>query len=188
MEIAMSKTRQAFPLSTKKIIKKTVTSVFAFVVLYFMILLVTIMLFVGGIQNLKTPAFSLFTIVMSLLMFLVVFISYMYQKWYFSVYFYDLTNDYICIRKGPITPTEINIPYERIQDIYIDQDLMDRYFGLYDVHLSSATVSSGMEAHIDGVEKEAADGLRVILLRTVQERISKHKGQDVIPNKSQERF
>ncbi|MDD5259565.1 MAG: PH domain-containing protein [bacterium] len=185
MEIAWSKTRKAFPLSTKKIIKKTVSSLFAFVMLYFAILIIATILFVGGVQNFKTPAFSFFTIVMTLLMLLAVFISYMYQKWYFSVYFYDLGNDYICIRKGPITPQEINIPYERIQDIYIDQDLLDRFFGLYDVHLSSATISSGIEAHIDGVEKEAADGLRVILLRTVQERISKHKGKDIISGNSQ---
>ena len=55
----------------------------------------------------------------------------------------------------------------------MDQNLLDRFFGLYDVHLSSATASSGMEAKIDGVEKEAADGLRAMLLKKVQERISK---------------
>ena len=60
----------------------------------------------------------------------------------------------------------------------LTQDLLDRIFGLYDIHLSSATFSSGMEAHIDGVEKQAADGLRKILLETVKQRISKNR----IPN------
>lgn len=55
----------------------------------------------------------------------------------------------------------------------VDQDLLDRIFGLYDVHLSSATISSGFEAHIDGVEKPAADGLRQLLLKAVNEKISK---------------
>jgi len=41
--------------------------------------------------------------------------------------------------------------------------------------LSSATVSSGMEAHIDGVEKQSAEGLRAILLETVKQRISKNR-------------
>ncbi|MBI2577599.1 MAG: PH domain-containing protein [Candidatus Wildermuthbacteria bacterium] len=100
----------------------------------------------------------------------------MYQKWYYAVYFYDLNDDYIVIKKGPITPREITIPYERIQDVYVDQDLLDRIFGLYDVHLSSATVASGMEAHIDGLEKQAAEGIRALLLQTVKERISRKRG------------
>ena len=101
--------------------------------------------------------------------------TYLYERWYFAVYFYDLTPDFIQIKKGPITPREITIPYERIQDVYVDQDLFDRIFGLYDVHLSSATASSGMEAHIDGVEKQAAEGLRAILLETIKQRISKNR-------------
>ncbi len=103
------------------------------------------------------------------------FLTYLYERWYFAVYFYDLTPDFIQIKKGPITPREITIPYERIQDVYVDQDLFDRIFGLYDVHLSSATASSGMEAHIDGVEKQAAEGLRAILLETIKQRISKNR-------------
>src|SRR3989344_7233610 len=108
-------------------------------------------------------------------LFVVILLTYFYQRWYFAVYFYDLTNDFIQIKKGPITPMEITIPYERVQDIYVDQDLLDRFFGLYDVHLSSATISSGMEAHIDCAEKPAADGLRAMLLQTVNERISKKR-------------
>jgi len=109
------------------------------------------------------------------LMFFILLVVYLYQRWYYAVYFYDLTPDYIVIKKGPITPQEITIPYERIQDVYVDQDLLDRIFGLYDVHLSSATISSGMAAHIDGVEKPAADGLRAMLLQTVSECISKKR-------------
>ena len=87
------------------------------------------------------------------LLFTIVLLTYFYQLWYYNVYFYDLTPDYIVIKKGPITPHEITIPYERIQDVYVDQDILDRIFGLYDVHLSSATVSSGEAAHIDGFRK-----------------------------------
>ena len=90
------------------------------------------------------------------------------------VYFYDLTNDFIVIRKGVLTPKEINVPYERVQDIYKDQDILDRIFGLYDVHISSATISSGLSAHIDGVEKPAAEGLRDLLLKTVQNKIKRN--------------
>ena len=36
--------------------------------------------------------------------------------------------------------------------------------GLYDVHIASATASSGIEAHIDGVSKESAEALKKIFL------------------------
>jgi putative membrane protein len=100
-------------------------------------------------------------------------ITYLYQKWYYEVYFYELTSDFVQIRKGPITPREINIPFERIQDVYVDQDLLDRIFGLYDVHISSATAASAGEAHIDGVEKVSADGLRTVILETVRQKITR---------------
>src|SRR5262249_20790193 len=104
-----------------------------------------------------------------------VWLVYLYQRWYFATYFYELDADFIQIRKGPITPREITIPYERIQDVYVDQDLLDRMLGLYDVHISSATMASGMQAHIDGVEKQAADGLRAKLLAVVKERIGSNR-------------
>ncbi len=182
MQIAQSKTREQFPLSYKKIIKKTVARTIAITILLLVVwgFLAFMLGSIGqeAIGWLGTATFGIFGF-----LFVVILLTYLYQRWYFAVYFYDLTNDYVVIRKGPITPREITIPYERLQDVYVDQDLLDRIFGLYDVHISSATTSSGMEAHIDGVEKQAADGLREILLQTIKQRISKHGGgQNVIPN------
>jgi len=177
MQIAQSKTREQFPLSYKKIIKKTIASTIAITILLLVIwgFLAFMLGSIGqeAIGWLGTATFGIFGF-----LFVVILLTYLYQRWYFAVYFYDLTNDFIQIKKGPITPREITIPYERIQDVYIDQDILDRIFGLYDVHLSSATVSSGMEAHIDGVEKQAAEGLRAVLLDTVKQRISKNR----VPN------
>jgi membrane protein YdbS with pleckstrin-like domain len=48
--------------------------------------------------------------------------------------------------------------------VYVDQDVLDRIMGLYDVHIASATASSGIEAHIDGVEHAGAEGLKKIIL------------------------
>lgn len=175
MQIAQSKTREQFPLSYKKIIKKTMASTIVYAILLLMI---------GGIitftlGSVGQGAFSSWlgiTVVGFFgLLFIIFILTYLYQRWYFEVYFYDLTPDFIQIKKGPITPREITIPYERIQDVYVDQDLLDRIFGLYDVHLSSATASSGIAAHIDGVEKQSAEGLRAILLETVKQRISKSR-------------
>lgn len=175
MQIAYSKTREQFPLSIKKVLKKTIAGSLAWIILLLIIYPIVIFGFfsVPGLQQYSFVA-SFIMVGLVALLFLVMFITGLYQYWYYSVYFYDLTEDYIVIRKGPITPREITIPYERIQDVYVDQDILDRIFGLYDVHLSSATITSGMEAHIDGVEKPAADGLRAFILQTVSRKIGKN--------------
>ena len=173
MQIAQSKTRERFPLSRKKVLKKTLMGTVAWIILLLILGIIFIFAFGSGTDIAGYMALAIAGLLA--LMFFIVKGVYLYLMWYFAVYFYDLTPDYIVIRKGPITPKEITIPYERVQDVYVDQDLLDRIMGLYDVHLSSATVSSGMEAHIDGVEVAAAHGLRDMLLQTVSERISKRK-------------
>jgi membrane protein YdbS with pleckstrin-like domain len=173
MQIAQSRTREAFPLSTKKVLKKTVAGTLVWAILFLIIWGVLAFALSSSVET--GSWFGIATIGLFGLLFFIILIVYLYQRWYYAVYFYDLTSDYIVIKKGPITPREITIPYERVQDVYVDQDLLDRIFGLYDVHLSSATISSGMEAHIDGVEKPAADGLRATLLQTINERISKKR-------------
>jgi len=184
MRIAQSKTRDQFPLSYKKVIKKTIASTIGITILL-LVVWGFLAFLVGSIAQeaigwLGTAAFCSFGLLL-----VGILLTYLYQHWYFAVYFYDLTPDFVQIRKGPITPREITIPYERIQDIYVDQDLLDRVLGLYDVHLSSATVSSGMEAHIDGVERRAAEGLRAVLLETVKQRISKNRAVALGSNPSQ---
>lgn len=174
MKIANSKTREQFPLSTKKIIKKTISNTLGYTIFPLLILGAISFMFVSVNPQLLDWVGPLLFGLLGLML-VMILLTYLYQRWYFAVYFYDFTPDFIQIKKGPITPREITLPYERIQDVYVDQDLLDRMFGLYDVHLSSATASSGVEAHIDGVEKQAAQGLRGFILETVRERISKRQ-------------
>lgn len=179
---AQSKTRDQFPLSPKKIIKKTVTGTIGYTILL-LILFVISSIFILVSKNFSLVLLEGFIFLILLLVILIA--EYIYQKWYYTVYFYDLTDSFIIIKKGVFTPREISVPYERVQDIYMDQDLFDRFFGLYDVHISSATISSGFEAHIDGVEKEAADGLKNLLLTTVQEKIKRAPGHQPQAQKPQ---
>jgi membrane protein YdbS with pleckstrin-like domain len=179
MEIATSPTREKYPLSPKKIIKKTITSTigWSFLLIFLLFMVFGIGAGIMSDTNQDPTAyvgliFIVFYAFASLLI-VIALLSYLYQRWYFAVYFYDILEDYLVIRKGPIAPREITIPWERIQDVYVDQDIFDRMFGLYDVHLSTATITSGMQAHIDGVEQEAANGLREALLGKVRSRISK---------------
>lgn len=179
MQIITCPTREKFPLSPKKVIKKTITSLIGWSLFFLFLLFIVGMVTVGIISDSNSdPSVitSLWTISLVgtlFLLFIIGILSYFYQRWYFAVYFYDILDDYIVIKKGPIAPKEITIPWERIQDVYVDQDIIDRMFGLFDVHLSTATITSGMQAHIDGVEQQAANGLREALLEKVRSRISK---------------
>jgi membrane protein YdbS with pleckstrin-like domain len=51
-----------------------------------------------------------------------------------------------------------------LQDVYVDQDILDRIFSLYDVHVSSATIISGNLSHIDGLNKENAQAIKNLIL------------------------
>jgi len=190
MQIAQSKTRDQYPLSPKKIIKKTVTGSIGWMIIFaiFATAIFSSLLTVLEKFNLNFMNIFIWVIIIILSDILITILNYFYQRWYFAVYFYDLTEDHIIIKKGPIAPSEITIPYERIQDVYVDQDLFDRMFGLYDVHISSATFMSGIQAHIDGVEKPAADGLKTLMLQKMHEKINLSKNGNNLtssPNSSQ---
>lgn len=170
MKVNQSPTREKYPLSIKKVYKRSFAS---FIGLTFLSFFLWVIALGGSLDN--TPLLFLFSCMIFFGWLLGLILVYAYQLWYYAVYFYDLTDDFVIIKKGPITPHELTIPYERVQDIYVDQDLLDRIFGIYDVHISSATLTSGALAHIDGVEKAAADGLRELLLTTVQQKVSRNK-------------
>lgn len=167
MEIAQSNTRNSFPLSTLKPIKKTITGSIALVFIFiFVIGFIAAFLLKRFTVN---SSLSSSLIILGLIIFiLIIIIEYIYQIWYFETYFYDLTDNFVIIRKGVFGKKEITTGYNRIQDVYMDQDILDRIFGLFDVHLSTATITSGMEAHIDGLDKTSADGLKTALLSKVQ--------------------
>lgn len=176
MQFANSPTRDKYPLSHKKIIKKTISgSLAVFLGFGIFMFFVAEILFQSPISPAATSTdYPLGAIIEGFFVAVIVIWTigiYIYQKWYFDTYFYDILPDHITIRKGVFTKREINLPYERIQDVYVDQDLFDRVLGLYDVHLSTATVSSVMEAHIDGVEQTSAQGLKNDLLGLLMEKI-----------------
>lgn len=193
MQIASSPTRDKYPLSPKKVIKKTLNGTIVGIIALIAILGVYLFfMFSLNNPNLADKQTNILGQYLGLAVTLIfglglisVISNYFYQSWYFAKYFYDLTPDYVIIKKGVITPREINVPYERIQDVYVDQDIFDRLFGLYDVHISSATYASGWFAHIDGVEKAAADGLRQLILETVSKKLGKPLPQNQPQNQNE---
>lgn len=120
-----------------------------------------------GPENLNSILITSIIVFFMLLIILTAIYS-LYYKAYINRYYYDCGPEFITIKKNVFTPTEIHVQYQKIQDVYVDQDLLDRIFGLYDVHIASATVTSGIEAHVDGVNQDVAENLKNIILSKIK--------------------
>ncbi|MEI8174725.1 MAG: PH domain-containing protein [bacterium] len=162
--------QQQFPLSPRKFWKKMVPKIigFIFLPLIFLGIIGPFFFFTSGTQTTNLGILLLIIIVSSLILYLILILPYAwYVKVYIKRYYYDAGENFITIKKGVFAPTEIHVQWQKIQDVYVDQDILDRIMGLYDVHIASATATSGIEAHIDGVNQASAEGLKKILLDKV---------------------
>ncbi len=150
-----------YPLSARKLIKRCFGE--------FSIYLIVVCILTFGWLIPRSPV--LFTDYIYLIF---IFMSFLlaaycaYQICYIKKYFYNITDKFLIIRKGVFAPKEITVPLNRIQDIYVDQDIMDRLLNIYDVHISTATKTSGLRAHIDGVDRKNAEALREYILSKIQ--------------------
>lgn len=96
------------------------------------------------------------------------FAQMIYEILYFLTYFYDADDTQIVIRKGVLTKKEVTLPFAKITDVYVDQDLFDVALGLYDLHISTPTVESGLFAHIDGIDKAGSQHVKKLILDKIQ--------------------
>lgn len=129
--------------STRKILRPVLGTLFSVAAIFVLIILTT---------PAKTPANFVVLLAPLLGMFFsLIFLIAIYQWLYLWTYYYDLDEHFLHIRKGVIIRRTITVPYNRIQDVYFDQDLMDHVFHLYDLYVATASNSSFDIAHIDGV-------------------------------------
>ena len=167
---SQSALQQQYPLSPRKFWKKIIEKLVAFYILG-IALAITDFFLIFIVNNGYDSGLS--KILWGLLVFgiiiilIITFLYSWYVKIYIKRYYYDGEEHFITIKKGVFAPTEIHVQWQKIQDVYVDQDILDRIMGLYDVHIASATASSGIEAHIDGVEQVAAEGLKHYFLNKV---------------------
>jgi len=156
----MVTTIEKYPLERRKIIKKTVKGSFWACILFL----------IGPLwlHFFFWETFKFHLIILDILFLIYPFVKFLYEREYFKRYFYDARKDFLIIKKGVFAPKETILPYEKLQDVYVDQDVFDRIFKLYDVHVSTATFMSGIEAHIDGVNKENAEAIREIILENIR--------------------
>ncbi len=168
----ISEFQSAHPLSSKKLWKKIFEQTIKnlFFILPFVIIGCILLRADTHIYQIYTLSNALYFILLGIVcLLLVLFIgNYFYFKAFIRRYYYDCGQDFITIKKRVFTPTEIHVQYQKIQDVYVDQDILDRMFGLYDVHIASATITSGIEAHIDGVGGKTAESIKNILLNRIK--------------------
>ncbi|MDF2691306.1 MAG: rane-flanked domain [Gammaproteobacteria bacterium] len=170
---------QQYPLDKKSIVKKTLWAWSFFI---FNIGGLSILAYfqpgglqvVEGFKNALPPilaqSFLFNSGWLSLVYFLLIMlvIIYPYQILFYQSYHYEINSQNLIIKKGVFSVTQISIPFDRIQDVYIDQDILDRLLGLYDLHFSNASAYSARASHIDGLGKEAADTIRTLVLNQIK--------------------
>ena len=166
--------RKSIPLRLRKIVKKSIGRVLMLSVPAGIVLVI----YFAGLRSLEGgdpggigAAFLqkavTFNIIVVGIAAAIVLWSPFWEFLYFITYFYDMDDNNVVIRKGVITKREITLPFAKITDVFVDQDLLDVVLGLYDVHISTPTIESGKFAHIDGVDRAGSKKLRQMILDRV---------------------
>ena len=161
--VAQSTTIEQYPLERRKIAKKITVAMIFWTIFLGIGLIVTAFL-----ANSISSKFWIAFYSILVLYILIFIIQVWYQTEYYKRYFYNIAPDFLVIKKGVIMPHETMLPYEKLQDVYMDQDLFDRMFNLWDVHVSTATAMSGYKSHIDGVNHDNAEKLRELILNKIR--------------------
>lgn len=164
---------QNLPLSKKKIIKKTINSGGMLPILILLVLFPFVS-FLGSSLDFHIGGKAAFYVFLFFFIpsLLILVISVIYQWLYYKYYYYNFEQDSAEIMKGVVSRSTGHVRYGKIQNIYVDQDFLDRVFGLYDVHYETAGEFSGIYSHVDGLVKENADKLTAFLNDRVQNKDS----------------
>lgn len=83
-------------------------------------------------------------------------------------YFFHLEEDQLVIQKGVFNRSLTKLPFERIQNLYIEQNVLHRLLGVVSLRVDSAG-SSGHEVTIDALERGDAEAMRSFVLEQKQE-------------------
>jgi uncharacterized membrane protein YdbT with pleckstrin-like domain len=156
-----------YPLSSKKPLKKTIASIFGLLIL-FTIICVGLNIYYAAAQEITVTTMNNIIMWVGMIEVALIPIIFLYETYYLKFYYYDLSKDTLTIRKGVFGKSQIYLPFEKIQNVYLDQDIFDRLFGLYDIHVSTVGVTSFRLCHIDGLTKENASMLLPVLLKQVK--------------------
>ena len=80
----------------------------------------------------------------------------LYEVMYRTSYYYAIKEGHLVVAKGVVLRQRGSFPLSRITDVYLTRTFGDFIFGLYDLHISTPTTTSGEFAKIDGLGRAAA--------------------------------
>ncbi len=86
---------------------------------------------------------------------------------YFKYYFY-IKDDELVIEKGVLSKTKLNIPFDRIQSVNFQQNIIHQLTSVKKLEIDTAG-SSGSEFSMEALSLEKADALRDLILKRKQE-------------------
>jgi putative membrane protein len=101
---------------------------------------------------------------------------------YFKFYYF-VSEDHLNINKGVLRRVRLNLPFERIQTIDFEQNVVHQLFGVVRVRIDSAG-SGGEEISFDALEKDRAEMLRDYVL--AQKATLTVESEDVFVERSEE--
>jgi len=145
---------EEIPLEQRKPVKKTVVAIPILVIIF-----AVLAILIKNMLPILLLAFAL-----------IVLAKFVYEIFYLKKYYYNLSDNALVIRKGVFTIKEIVIPFDKIQNVFVDQDIFDRIFSLWDTHVSTVTPGSEMEGHIDGLNQQNARKIANMLLEKIKQK------------------
>jgi len=81
----------------------------------------------------------------------------------FFRFYFSLDENSILIDKGVLKRTKVNIPFERIQTVNLQQNLLHQMFGVVSLEIDTAGANKS-EMTIDALKKEDAEAIRQFIL------------------------
>ena len=106
------------------------------------------------IYNIERPESVLLTyyILQSLMVgpFLIFLLPYLYFRYHTMRYRFD--DKGVSMSWGILFKHEINLSYDRIQDIHLTSNVVQRWMGLAHIHIQTASGSSAAEMKIEGIK------------------------------------
>jgi len=99
---------------------------------------------------------------------------YIWAKWTYQFWRYQLDKSAIKIEKGVIWKKYISIPYERVQNVDIYRGVFARILGLSDLQIQTAGYSGygrhgrGTEGKLPGLDVQMAEKLRDELVKKIK--------------------
>lgn len=143
---------QSFPLRQRLILKKMFLSILCFLLL---------LSFLFDLYGSISDPFVIFASAGAAILLVVALGHHISLK----VFYYEIEDEFIIIKRHAIVPKEITIEYSRIQEIVVFRDLFDKMFGLYQLKfkLSLTSVYGAKMAYIEGLDEVEAHELKVVI-------------------------